>query len=621
MMPDNTLLTLASIGILASACQWFAWWVKLPAILFLLLAGILAGPVSGWLDPDALFGELLFPMVSLSVAVILFEGSLTLKFDEIKGLEQVVRRMVSTGILSTWAVTTLATHWLLEFSWDLSLLFGAVTVVTGPTVIVPMLRTVRPSAHLANILRWEGIVIDPIGALLAVLVFEFIISGSNGGALGHTLLSFGTMLLIGLVLGVLAGQFLGTTLRKHWLPEYLHNVVTLTLVFGVFAISNTLQDESGLLTVTVMGVWLANMRGVSVENILNFKESLSVLLISGLFIVLAARIDFLQFQSLGWPALGVLAIMQFVARPLKIALCTWGSTLTWAERALLAWIAPRGIVAAAVAALFAMRLQGQGFVAAELLVPLTFMVIIGTVVLQSSSARLIATWLGVAEPEPRGFLIVGANPVARTIARALKKRGYDSLLCDNNWNNVRAARMEGLNTFYGNAVSEYADRRLDLVGIGRLLAMSPQRELNALAAHRYRREFGDSNTFTLLTSTDKDDSKHSILPPAGSIAFGNDVSYARLSALLSEDAEMHETSLSENFDFDAYYKKYYRKAIPLFAIDPRDRLRIFTAEHELEPGPGWTLLSLIAQEAETEADEQTDTPAADGDAASPQPAS
>jgi NhaP-type Na+/H+ or K+/H+ antiporter len=617
-MPENTLLILAGIGLLASACQWFAWWVKLPAILFLLLSGILAGPVLGWLDPDALLGSLLFPIVSLSVAVILFEGSLTLKFDEIKGLEQVVRRMVSTGMLSSWAVTTLATRWLLGFSWDLSLLFGAVTVVTGPTVIVPLLRTVRPSAHLASILRWEGIVIDPLGALLAVLVFEFIISGATGGALGHTLLSFGRILLIGLVLGAAAGQFLGMTLRKHWLPEYLHNVVTLTLVFGVFAISDVVQDESGLLTVTVMGVWLANMRAVSVENILNFKESLSVLLISGLFILLAARVDFSQFQSLGWPALGVLVIMQFVARPLKIALCTWGSSLTWRERALLAWIAPRGIVAAAVAALFAMRLQEQTFVDAELLVPLTFMIIIGTVVLQSSTARLIATWLGVAEPEPRGFLIVGAGLVARAIAKALKKRGYDSLLCDNNWNNVRAARMDGLNTFYGNAVSEYADRRLDLVGIGRLLGLSPQRELNALAAHRYRREFGDNNTFTLLTDT-ADDSKRSVSPPAGSIAFGKDVSYAGLESLLSQDAEIRETKLSESFDFDAYYKKYYKKAIPLFALDPKKRLRVFSAEHALSPGPGWTLLSLIQKDVEPRVEEKTD--AAAGNAAAAQPAS
>lgn len=596
-MSDNIPLILAGIGILSILCQWFAWWVKLPAILFLLLAGILVGPTLGWLEPDALFGQLLFPIVSLSVAVILFEGSLTLKFEEINGLETVVQRMVSTGMLSTWIVTTLATRYILEFSWELSLLFGAVTVVTGPTVIVPMLRTVRPTAHISNILRWEGIVIDPIGALLAVLVFEFIISGGIAGhGLGHTLVSFGKLLVIGSALGAAAGHFLGMALRNHWFPEYLHNMATLTLVFGVFALSNTVQHESGLLTVTVMGIWLANMRGVSVENILNFKESLSVLLISGLFIILAARLDFGQLQQLGWAAIGVLAVMQFVARPLKILVCTWGSALKWTERALLAWIAPRGIVAAAIAALFALRLQDQGYPDAALLVPLTFMVIIGTVVLQSSTARLFAVWLGVSEPEARGFLVVGANAVARSIAKALSKRGYDTLLCDNNWTNVRAARMAGLNTFYGNAVSEYADRRLDLIGFGKLLALSPQRDLNALAVHRYRREFGDSNIYSLVTTTEKDEGKHSNVPPAGYIAFGKDVSYSRIAELLNDGAEIRETKLSENFDYDAYYKKYYKKAIPLFAIDSKGRLRVFSAEQDLKPGPGWLLLSLIEKE-------------------------
>lgn len=598
IMLEDTVLILAGIGLLAIACQWFAWWVKLPAILFLLLGGLLVGPTFGLLNPDALFGNLLFPIVSLSVAVILFEGSLTLKFSEITGLEHVVRRMVSTGMLSTWMITALATRWLLDFSWELSLLFGAVTVVTGPTVIVPLLRTVRPTAHIANILRWEGIVIDPIGALLAVLVFEFIISGGTGGALGHTLLSFGSIIVIGLVLGVAAGQALGLALRKHWLPEYLHNVATLTLVFGVFAISNTVQDESGLLTVTVMGLWLANMRGVSVENILNFKESLSVLLISGLFILLAARVDFSQLKALGWPALGVLAIMQFVARPMKIFISTLGSSLKWNERALLAWIAPRGIVAAAIAALFALRLQEQGYSDAALLVPLTFMVIIGTVVLQSATSRLFAVWLGVAEPEPRGFLIVGAGPVARAIAKALKKKGYDSLLCDNNWNNVRAARMAGLTTFYGNAVSEYADRRLDLVGMGRLLALSPHHELNALAVHRYRREFGDNNIYTLLNTTDDAGDKNTAPPPAGHIAFSKDSSYSRFASLLSLEAEIRETKLSDSFDFSDYYKKYYKKAIPLFAITSKGRLRVFDAETDIKAGPGWTILSLIEKDEE-----------------------
>ncbi len=607
---EEHVLTIAGIGVLAIACQWFAWWVKLPAILFLLLAGILTGPVLGLLHPDALFGDLLFPFVSLSVAVILFEGSLTLKFSEIAGLERIVRRMVTSGLVVTWAVAALAAYLLLAFPPELALLFGAFIVVTGPTVIVPLLRTVRPTAHVANILRWEGIVIDPIGALLAVLVFEFIISGQGGEALGHTLASFARIIGVGVVFGILSGQFLGLALRNHWLPEFLHNVATLALVFAMFALSNVVADEAGLLTVTVMGIRLANMRAVSVEHILDFKESLSVVLISALFIILAARIDFSQLQALGWGALGILAVIQFVARPVKIALSTWGSSLRWQERALLAWIGPRGIVAAAVAALFSLKLQAAGYPEAELLVPLTFMVIIGTVVLQSATAGLLARVLGVTEPEPRGFLIVGANPVARVIAEALQKRGYDSVLCDTTWANVSAARMHGLTTFFGSAVSEYADRRLDLVGLGRLLALSPQQELNVLAVHRYRREFGGSQLFALRASEAAVDSKQSTPLPAGFVAFGEDVTYERLANALGMGAEIRETTLTENFDFDAYHRRHYKKAIPLFAIDPRERLHIMTTEHKVKPAPGWTLLSLVEPEA-------LEQPVPEGDAGEP----
>lgn len=600
-MEEHSVLTIAGIGVLTIACQWFAWWVKLPAILFLLLAGIVAGPVSGWLRPDELFGDLLFPFVSLSVAVVLFEGSLTLRLADIRGLEQVVRRMVTSGLLVTWAVGAFFSYRLLGFAPELAVLFGAFIVVTGPTVIVPMLRTVRPSVHLSNILRWEGIVIDPIGALLAVLVFEFIISGQGGEALGHTLWSFARIIGVGVLFGIASGQLLGLALRHHWLPQYLHNVAALALVFAVFALSNLVEAEAGLLSVTVMGMWLANMPRVSMAHILDFKESLSLLLISTLFVVLAARIDFAQLQQLGWGALGVLAAIQFIARPLKIALSTRGSSLSWRERALLAWIAPRGIVAAAVAALFALKLQAAGYAQAELLVPLTFLVIIGTVVLQSATAGALARVLGVAEPEPSGFLIVGANPVARTIAKALQKRGYASVLCDTTWANVSAARMDGLSAFYGSAVSEYADRRLDLVGLGRLLALSPQQEANVLAVHRYRREFDEKHLYALPAEGAGNGDKQAAPLPAGYPAFGADVTFTRLSVALAGGAEIRETSLTESFDFDDYYRKYYKRAIPLFAIDPKGHLHVFTADTRLKPGPEWTLLSLV--EAESKAAE------------------
>jgi len=600
-MTEHTVLLIAVVGIVSLFCQTIAWWLKLPAILFLLLAGMLAGPVLGWINPDDLFGGLLFPFISLSVAVILFEGSLTLKFEEIRGLEAVVRRLVTVGVLVTWIVTSVATHFIVAFPWPLAFLFGAFTVVTGPTVIIPMLRTVRPTAQIANILRWEGIVIDPVGALLAVLVFEFIISGQSGLAIGHTLLIFGETVFTGLVLGALGGYCLGIILRRHLLPEYLHNMTTLAILFALYAASNLLATESGLLTVTIMGIWLANMKNVRVDEILDFKEALSLLLISVLFIILAARIEFSQFEQLGWSAIGVFLIIQFVARPLKVISATFGSTLNWRARVLLGWIAPRGIVAAAVAALFSLRLEENGMPEATLLVPLTFLVIIGTVVLQSATAGPLARMLGVAEPEPRGFLIVGANAVARAIAKSLQQAGYRVLLTDTSWDNISAARMESLKTFYGNPVSEYADRHLDLVGIGHMFALSPRDDVNALAALRYWPEFGQNGIFSLASSAKKkgrSELHKSASGKFGQILFREDAVFGKLAGLIGNGAEIRRTTLTEKFDFDAMQAEYGDEAIVLFGITPREQLRIFTAGSDIKPAPGWTLFTLTARETD-----------------------
>jgi len=599
-MQEHLLVTLAVLGILGSLAQWFAWWVKLPAILFLLLIGILVGPVFGWFNPDAIFGDLLFPIVSLSVSVILFEGSLTLKFREIKGLENVVRNMVTIGVLATWSIITVATHYLVDFDWALALLFGALVVVTGPTVIVPMLRTVRPTARISSILRWEGIMIDPIGALLAVLVFEFIISSQHGdGGLGHIFISFGKTLAAGILLGALSGQTLGYVLRHHWLPEYLHNVVTLTWVFGLFAGADSLQAESGLLAVTVMGVWLANMKNVPIDDILNFKESLSMLLISGLFIILAARLTPAQLSDMGWAALGVFLVIQFIARPIKVWIATLGSTLTWQERALLAWIAPRGIVAAAVSALFALRLEDAGFEQAPLMISLTFMVIIGTVVLQSATARPLAQRLGVAEPEPQGLLIIGANSVARAIALALKEQNFRVLLTDSHWPNINKASMEGLDAFWGNAISQRADRSLDLVGIGRLLGLSQNDHLNVLGAQRYTSEFGRNNIFTLSPGKDKGHSEIHVASSEqrGNKLFGTNITYGKLASIIAKGGKIKATQLSGEFTFDHYLKTQQKKVIPLFAISARGNLKVF-GDQEQRPraAPGWIIISLFENE-------------------------
>ncbi len=577
------------------ACQWLAWRARLPAILLLLLCGMIIGPVTGLLNPDDLFADLLFPMISLSVAVILFEGSLTLKLDEIRSLASVVRNLITVGVLITWLITAVATHHLIGFPYELAFLFGAVVVVTGPTVIVPILRTVRPNAKIANILRWEGIVIDPLGALLAVLVFDFIISSQSGNALETVSLVFGRIVLVGTTLGALAAFFLGHILRRHLIPEYLRNVLSLTLVFAVYAGADHLAHESGLLSVTVMGMVLANLKNTDIDDILDFKESLSILLISGLFIILAARIEFYQFRELGWNALGVLAAIMLLARPIAVWVSSFTSDLNPREKLLIAWIGPRGIVAAAVASLFAIRLEAEGYPGASLLVPLTFFIIIGTVIIQSVTAKTIAHWLGVREPPPTGFLIVGSGNVARIIGKALQESGFKVILTDSNWENTSQARMEGLNTYFGNPASEHADRNLDLTGIGKMLAMTGNTNQNSLASLRFKSEFGMQNIFELKTNKDQVISEKHTLSTRhrGNRLFGENITYGQMASLLREGAEIKSTQLSDEYDYEAYTANRTEQLISLFTIDLRNRLHIFTAEQSTTSESGWSIISLI----------------------------
>ena len=614
-MFDHTLIVLASISLIGVACQWLAWWLKLPAILFLLLAGIVAGPVTGFLRPDALFGDLLFPIISLGVAVVLFEGSLTLKLHEITGLGGVVRNLVSFGMLLNGAIIAVATHWLLAFSWQLAALFGAMVVVTGPTVIMPLLRTMRPTANIASILRWEGIIIDPLGTLLAVVVFEFIVSDQQH----NTLLTFAGNLLTGGGLGVAGAYLLALPLRRHLMPGYLINIATLAMVLGNYTLANHLEHESGLLAVTLMGIVLANMKELPIQEVVDFKESLSTMILSLLFIVLAARVEFSQLAALGVGAVVLLAVILFVARPATGFAATLGSKLNWRERALLGWVAPRGIVAAAVAALFSLRLSALGLPRAELLVPLTFAVIIASVVLQSASARLVANLLRVSEPEPRGLLIVGANAVARAIARTLTDKGFRVLLADTNWDDISQARMDGLPTYFGNVVSEHADRHLDLVGIGRLLAMSRRPAFNALACLRYRSEFGAGHVYSLLTPEEKRATEKSAIGGQYSSIrlFGEDITLAKLASLLSQGAELRATHLTESFDFAAYREKYQNRVIPLFALTPKGYLRVFTLGADLKPQPEWNIIGLAPVEVIEQMRSEAEPAKAENTAAAP----
>ncbi|CAA0100873.1 K(+)/H(+) antiporter NhaP2 [Halioglobus japonicus] len=609
-MHDTLLYVISAVIVLGALAQWLSWRLRLPAILALLVIGVVAGPVTGLLRPDEMFGDTLFPMVSLGVALVLFEGGLTLRFSDLRGHGAAVSNLVSWGALLNWVLIAGGCWLLVDFSVELALLFAALVIVTGPTVINPLLRTMRATPEVSQLLRWEGILIDPVGALLAVLVFQFIVAGNESYML------FLQSIAVGTVAGAVAALTLAFLIRRHWIPEYLLNVVALAWVVLAFATSNFLAHESGLLAVTIMGVWLANTRGVDMAEVLSFKESLSILIISMLFIVLGARTNPADIIATGWGGVAVLVVV-LLARPIVVWVSTLGGSYNWRERALVAWVAPRGIVAAAVSSLFALRLQDAGYPDADLLVSYTFLVIIFTVVLQSLTARFVARALGLVEEDPRGILIVGANLVARTIGKALLDQGFRVKLTDTTWSEIQAARMDGLDTYYGEPVSAHADRQLELEGIGRLFAMSRRPALNTLSALKFKREFGRNRVFTLRTSKEKDASeKHRVAETyRAPRLFGEDVTQQKLASLIAQGAEIKATLLTENFNLADYQAARGKSHIPLFALDKNDHLRAFTDDYQPEVTPGWTLLSLVLpQQLESEKAESVQsakTPAQD----------
>lgn len=592
-MVGSQLLTLSGILVVGFFCQWIAWRIKLPSILFLLFAGIMLGPTLGWLNPDAVFGELLEVFISLAVAVILYEGSMTLKFSEIRGHGAVVRNLVTLGVGITWLVATLAAKYILGWETMLAALFGAIVTVSGPTVIAPLLRSIRPTRTLASIFRWEGILVDPVGAILAVLVFDFIIVSQTAAGVEHVFATFGIIVITGAVLGALAGYAFSIALRRHWLPDYLRDYAALAIVLFVFALSETVESESGLLAVTVMGVWQANMRDIDLEDILDFKESLTLVLVAGLFIVLAARIEFRELGALGIGAIGLLLTLQLVAGPLRALVCSIGSNLNLRERLYLGWLFPRGIVAAAVSALFALRLENANFPGADKLVPLVFIVIVGTVIIQSLSGRLVARWLGVIDPEPNGVLVVGANPVALTYAEALHKAGRRVLVASMGWDGVSQARMKGLPVYYGSPVSDYAERHLELIGLGHLLALSHRPGLNELACVKYRYEFGRKSVYTMPQKEEKSHQKHQISGErAGRVLYDGAHSISEMAQIISGNVEIKSTEITSEFTVDDYCTSYPER-VPLFVTTASGRLQFPTDKDKVTASEGSVITALV----------------------------
>lgn len=591
-MAERALVLLASVVILGVTAQWLAWWLRLPAILLLLIAGFIAGPVTGFLHPDELFGELLFPFVSLAVALILFEGGLNLQLSELQRHGAVVRNLVLGGALVTWILSAGAAYLLIGLDVGVAILLGAVLVVTGPTVIMPLLRHVRPTSRVHSILKWEGILIDPIGATLAMLVFEALVARGVGQAATGAVMGFLKTIVVGGGMGIVGAALLVLALYRHWVPDFLQNPVSLMMVLAVFTIADRLQAESGLLAVTVMGVALANQRRVAVKHIAEFKESLQVVLITALFIVLAARLEPKMVMAMldGGPLVFV-GLLIVLVRPAAVALATWRSELSWRERTLLAWMAPRGIVAAAVSSVFALRLGGSGYPHAEYLSGLTFLVIISTVVLYGLTAAPLARWLGVAQGQPTGALIVGAHSWARALARALQRQGLTVLLVDTDPEKIEAAHAEGLVAYQGNIISEEIKEELDLDGIGCLLAMTYNDEVNALAALHFSDVFGRAQVYQLAPRTYSDREIPRYL--RGRILFGAGITYTQLSQWFQQGATIHTLACTKELDYAEWQKQYGTSAIPLFVVTATKKLLPFTLNRAPRPQPGDALIAVI----------------------------
>lgn len=582
-----SLLTIFAIGAVA---QWFGWRLRVPAILILLASGFLAGPVFGILDPDKVFGELLFPMVSGAVAIILFEGGLTLRFHELKGAGQVIFRLISIGVLVSWVVISWLAWYLLDFSPLLAALIGALLTVTGPTVIGPMLRTIRPKGKVRNIAKWEGIIIDPIGVLLAVLIYEVIIARGQEEAM-HVML-IGTLETIAVGVG-LAGAAAGIVLlmvKKRQLPDFLQNTIVLALLLVAFGVSNMLREESGLLTATLFGIFLANQSIFEVRHITEFKENLQILLISFLFVVLAARVDPEAFRLLGWQSALFLVGVIVLARPLAVLASTIFSKQKWPERILLMMLAPRGIVAVALTSVFVIKLDALGIPEAQLFLAVTLLVVIGTVLIYGLSAGFVAIRLGLSNIDPQGVIIVGAHDWGIQLGTALHEANVPVLMIDSNRGNIERARRVGLSGDSGNIFSDEFLDDLDLSNMGHSIALTANDEVNAFARNALGHHLERADTYHLVPT--KQDNPQGGKSRRMNPLFAEGANYKFFHEAFFSGAKISLAIVTETYGLDEIRASAQERAIPLFCIEPEGRVRIFSAKTQIKSIPGATIIYL-----------------------------
>jgi NhaP-type Na+/H+ or K+/H+ antiporter len=609
---DNIVLIIAIIGILGVGAQWLAWRFNLPAIVLMAIAGLLAGPVFGILRPpegvgegsppmEVLFGEFYQPIIAIAVAVILFEGGLSLNLTEIRGVTKGVRRLVFPGAVIAWGLGALAAYYLAELSWSAAILFAGVMVVTGPTVIVPLLRQSRLKQRPAALLKWEGIVNDPIGALLAVLVYEVVALSAEASAAYTPQQIFASLFLaaiLSLALGFALARFAATLFRRGWVPEYLKPPALLVLVLACFETANLLQEEAGLLAVTAMGVTMANSRIASINELRLFKENIAVLLVSGVFVMLTANLTPETLLALDMRDAAYILAMLFIVRPVTVLVSTIGAGLPWRERLLVAWIAPRGIVAVAVASFFGAALVGLGEADGARLIPLAFAMVFSTVVLHGFSIGPLAKLLGLASRERPGVLIVGATPWSAALAAKLKEMKIPVMVADASWRRLRPARLADVETYYGEILSEVTEHHLDLNRFGTLLALSGNEAHNALVCTDLAPELGRAAIYQInARGKDEDDRRALSYTLQGRI-------FLHSGATLDELLRRHyagwiyqRTRLSEEYPPEKYLKDLGEEA-EIVLIIRKEALLVASHEAPLRPEVGDIVLAYIPKAAE-----------------------
>jgi NhaP-type Na+/H+ or K+/H+ antiporter len=599
------MLELAGIIILGILAQWVAWRFKIPAILPLILIGLLVGPIaaeffnddgSKWIEPiwdgeKGLFpGDGLYYFVSLSISIILFEGGLTLRRGEIKNIGPVITKLITLGSAITFFGGAIIAHYVFGLNWELSFLFSGLIIVTGPTVITPILRNIPLKKDVSAVLKWEGILIDPIGALVAVLVFEFISVGGGAGFTGTALLEFLKIILFGTTFGFTFAHALIFVINKKWVPHYLLNVVSLSTVLLVFVESELFAHESGLLAVVVMGMVLGNSKLKNLKEILYFKESLSVLLISILFILLSANIDYKELTLLyEWKTLLLFALIVFVIRPLAVFLSTSKSNLKTNEKLFISWVGPRGIVAAGIASLFGSKLLKQGIEGAEYITPLVFMVVLGTVLLNATTARLFSKLVGVFLERSNAIMIVGASDLARMIAKYLKENKRRVVLIYYKIENVEKAKQEGLESIEVNIYDDELTDNIELNDVGYLIAMTGSDSINKFVISNFSSIFGEQGAYRLATSQevitkDYEDEDH---------LFTIEDDYINLMEAVREFPEIHETVVNSIDDYKKKIEEINRdqKSIPIFVKSQKNEILLISEfEKNVKKIEDWKLV-------------------------------